>query len=223
MYVNLDDDSSGITWHEEAESCLFTIYPAVGQPCSAQRGNCRAVQDGAVVCLFSPNGYFLSFDGERLAANRPYYVAGPSAEFVVHVAGDDILRNRGKVFLRNRASLRLLDVETNDKAESSHMGAPSHSVNGDHTQVADVSETGCFLVQKVFDQHAQMAITPRRKRRVPSASVKGQWRGRLLVPKLPRFAQRWPQECSYMGKPAHKRFMMRSAMVSGAAAVHPAH
>jgi len=202
MYVNLDDESSGITWHEESDSSQFTIYPAVGQPGNAEKEDCRAIHDGAVVCLFTPNGYFLSFDGERLAANRPYYVAGPSAEFIVHVVGNGALRNRGKLFLRNRASLQLLEVghvrlSTGDDA-TGH-GADNHRL------LADGSEPGCLLVEKVFDKHAQADTTPRKVRR----------RGRFaLVPKLPRYARRWSQECAYMCKPAFKKFMVRPAVAA---------
>jgi len=199
-YINLDDESSGIVWQTESDSSMFTIYPAVGQPGSAQK---QDILDGAVVCLFAPNGYFLSFDGERLAANRPYYVAGPSAEFIVHIESAAALRHRGKLFLRNRASQRLLEVDQERLIEGDtsprHGGdtSPSHSVDG--------SEPGCLLVQKVFEKHAQTATPPRKVRRRSRFS--------LVATKSPRFSRRRLQECANLCRqPAFKKFLARSAL-----------
>lgn len=206
MCVNLDDADSGITWHTESESCLFTIYPVVGDPC-AREGH-PAIRDGAVVCLFAPNGYFLSFDGKRLAANRPYYVAGPSAEFIVHVEGGGMLHNNDKVFLRNRASLSLLEVASPERTEPNDANAAniSRSQSGGDTQVADFVESGWFSVRKVFEPDAHMTTTPRKLR------VKRQ--NRFSPPKLPRYARRCSTQCAFMLKPAHKRLMMRSAITA---------
>jgi len=215
MCVCLDDASSGVTWNPESESCLFTIYPAVG----VHRESCHAIQNGAVVCLFAPNGYFLSFDGERLAANRPYYVAGPSAEFIVHVGGDGVLRNGGKLLLRNRASLQLLEVASQDYGESETdvENTLTPSAEPDLAHVADVVESGCFFVQKVSDKDVEITQTPPRKRRVSFSSVKS--RSRLLMPKLPRHARRQPQDCSYFCKPLQGNLLMRSAAIHRAVAV----
>jgi hypothetical protein len=213
MYVNLDEESNGITWHNESESCLFTIYPAVGQSGNARQEDSGAIRDGAVVCLFAPNGYFLSFDGQRHAANRPYYVAGPSAEFIVQVPGDGELRNNGKLILRNRASLCMLEVGTQDAVEAVQEDCTANTertANGDvakNAAVVDHAEDGYFQVQKILQKKTDAHITPR-KRRV--SSVK--WRCRLLVPKLPQYARRFSQDCSYMSKPSPRKFMLRSAM-----------
>lgn len=215
MYINLDDESRGVKWNGESESCLFTIYPAVGQPCKSQRGNRHVIHDGDVVCLFAPNGYFLSFDGGRLAADRPYYVAGPSAEFIVHVAGDGMLRDGGKIFFRNRANLQPLEVDVNDSPETEESSVRFPSIDGDLAQVADAAETGCFFVQKVLDKQSQSPTTPPRKRR----SFSGKLRNRLVLPKLPRYARRWSQECSYLCKPAHRKLTMRSVLTQAAVAV----
>jgi len=213
MYVNLDDENSGITWHKESESCLFTIYPAAGQPGNAQSEDCGVIHDGAVVCLFAPNGYFLSFDGERLAANRPYYVAGPSAEFIVQVTGDGVLRNRGKLFLRNRATLRMLEVDTHDLVDSVQedctVDVDARFADIDMPKKAAASnplEVGCFQVQKVFQKQANVYQTPRKRR------VSSKWRSRLLVPKLPRYARRFSQNCAYVSKAAPRGSMLPSAM-----------
>jgi len=212
-FVNLDEDSNGVTWNAESESCFFTIYPAVGQPCPA-REDSLAIHDGAVVCLFAPNGYFLSFDGERLAANRPYYVAGPSAEFIVHVAGGGALHNSGKVFLRNRASLRLLEVESKEHADMSDDDDDDMHLRSDaNTQAPNIAEAQGFVIQKVFDKHVQMTSTPPRKRR--SSLTKS--RSRLVVPKLPKYARRLPQECAYMCKPLHKKLTLGSALAAATA------
>lgn len=221
MYVNLDEESSGITWHNESESCFFTLYPAVGQSGNTLSQDGGAICDGAVVCLFAPNGYFLSFDGERLAANRAYYVAGPSAEFVVHVPGDGILRNRGKLFLRNRASLRMLEVETQDMVDSVQEdctpvigGHLADMGNLEQVTAGRDSEAGCFQVRKVFEKHAYANTTPR-KRRLSSAKR----RSRLLVPKLPQYVRRFSRDCAYMSKQAPRGFMLRSAIFQTAVAV----
>lgn len=206
MCVNLDDADSGITWHTESESCLFTIYPVVGDPCAREEH--PAIQDGSVVCLFAPNGYFLSFDGKRLAANRPYYVAGPSAEFIVHVEGGGMLHNHDKVFLRNRASLSLLEVASPAGTELDDANAATicRNQSGGDKQVADFVESGWFSVQKVFERDSHMTTTPRKPR------VKRQ--NRFSLPKLPRYARRWSTQCAYMLKPAHKKLMVRSAITA---------
>lgn len=209
-YLALDDESGGVTWHNDGESSLFTIYPAVGQSCNSERDDHQSIRDGSIVCLFAPNGYFLSDDGDRLAANRPYYVAGPSAEFFVHVAGGGVLRNGGKVFLQNCASCRFLDAEDHELLHDA-TDSLSSSDDAHHFQVA------CFAIEKVSDKHVQIDRTPRKRR--ASLSSPSKYRSRVLVPKLFNKARRGFQQCAYLCKPEHKKFMIRSAMAPAAIAV----
>lgn len=187
MCVNLDDQSSGINWSEQSESCFFTIYAAVGGPRSQQR-----ICEGDVVCLFAANGYFLSYDGHRLAANRPYYIAGPSAEFIVHC--DGAMRNGSSLLLRNRASHRLLEVDTQDGMPVDDSNEQKGTSDGIIQHTAETSEFGCLLVQKVTNKHAH--TDPRQLKRRLSFPKKN----RLLVPRFSRNARRFSKVCAYMSK-----------------------
>jgi len=180
--MTLDDDTDCIAWQDESESSLFTIYPAVGEACGSRRDERQTVRDGSTVCLFAPNGYFLSFDGERLAANRPYYIAGPSAEFIVHVEGGGILHNRGTVFLKNRASSFVLEVD------SSNCPLETSCCAQDSSSFDSACDAGVFVVEKVVDRNCKITRTPRRRRLVQSSVQK--IRSRSLFAKLAKCMRR---------------------------------
>jgi hypothetical protein len=202
-YITLDEESKGISWHAKDDSCMFTIYPAIGQPYGAQKDMDRSIHDGDVVCLFAPNGYFLSFDGKRPAADRPYYVAGPSAEFIVHVGGDGVLRNRGKISLRNRASQVVLAVPSADMVDCD---------SAKHTLIPD---TGCFMVERAFEKMPQIPRTPRKR----TSLVKR--RSRHVISKLPSYARRLDcHDRGYFCKPVHKRLLARPVSTVSLSPVH---
>lgn len=205
-YVNLDDQTNGINWSERSESSSFTIYPAVGQPCSP-----HGLRNGDIICLFACNGYFLSDECDRLSASRPYYVSGPSAEFIVHVPKGGRVSNGSNISLRNRASLRKL------------VGNDQHSADLEESNVNNLSDlpyisgSRCLVVQKAVDNHA-MQMAPLRKQRSFCGSPSRKRRFSLLAPGSPRKSRMLSssrpllQVCSHMYKKSRQKFAMRAAL-----------
>jgi len=141
------------------ESCQFIICPVVGEPMWPR----STISNGSEVCLLAPNGYFLSVAGDCAVADRPYHIAGVSAEFVVHVVGAEALHHRGTVVLQSKLTSSVLSV---GKVEDSQVGLvqlDTNSLKYDSSSLAP-PQLQFFVLKDMSARGVHSLATPQKKR-----------------------------------------------------------
>mmetsp|Transcript_87881 Transcript_87881/g.246820 ORF Transcript_87881/g.246820 Transcript_87881/m.246820 type:complete len:635 (-) Transcript_87881:70-1974(-) len=147
-YVDVNEGSARVQYEWQDDSCKFTVYPLVGNPCRTQDEAGR-IGNGTSVRLKAQNGRFLAVasGASTVCAACPEEACGTSAVFTVHLDAGDSLKHRGVVFLRSRATGCVLDIDGGDNSADVSLRATRD----------DFGAWGRFVVQK---ERAKLPVQP---------------------------------------------------------------